>query len=118
MTMNGRVIPDFVPAYRRGREEQGHVIRAVRHHSERHSEEFMVRNTYIYPPDPRLRTLATFDRYTRTICRNSIDFDFGRSTCKRAGRELVQGNGFTLADGANIVRTHRRGMDVDRFARV
>ncbi len=117
MTMNGAVIPILASFIVTG-EEQG-VDRAALSGTIQNDilKEFMVRNTYIYPPEPSMRIVADIIEYTSNEMPKFNSISISGYHMQEAGANLVQELGFTLADGREYVRTAiARGMDVDAFA--
>ncbi len=117
MTMNGAVIPVLASFIVAG-EEQG-VDRAQLSGTIQNDilKEFMVRNTYIYPPEPSMRIVADIIEYTSKEMPRFNSISISGYHMQEAGANLVQELAFTLADGREYVRTAiARGMDVDAFA--
>ena len=117
MTMNGAVIPILASFVVAG-EEQG-VDRARLSGTIQNDilKEFMVRNTYVYPPAPSMRIVADIIEYTAEEMPHFNSISISGYHMQEAGADLVQELAFTLADGREYVRTAiARGMDVDRFA--
>ncbi len=117
MTMNGAVIPVLASFIVAG-EEQG-VERAKLSGTIQNDilKEFMVRNTYIYPPEPSMRIVADIIDYTSREMPRFNSISISGYHMQEAGATLVQELAFTLADGREYVRTAiARGMDVDAFA--
>jgi len=117
MTMNGAVIPVLASFIVAG-EEQGHD-RAVLSGTIQNDilKEFMVRNTYIYPPEPSMRIVADIIEFTAAAMPRFNSISISGYHMQEAGANLVQELAFTLADGREYVRTAiARGMDVDSFA--
>ncbi|UWQ20653.1 methylmalonyl-CoA mutase [Jannaschia sp. W003] len=117
MTMNGAVIPILAGFIVAG-EEQG-VDRAKLSGTIQNDilKEFMVRNTYIYPPEPSMRIVADIIAYTADHMPRFNSISISGYHMQEAGADLVQELAFTLADGREYVRAAiARGMDVDRFA--
>jgi methylmalonyl-CoA mutase len=117
MTMNGAVIPVLANFIVAG-EEQG-VSRAALSGTIQNDilKEFMVRNTYVYPPEPSMRIVADIIEYTATEMPKFNSISISGYHMQEAGANLVQELGFTLADGREYVRTAlARGMNVDDFA--
>ncbi|MCU0826046.1 MAG: methylmalonyl-CoA mutase [Tabrizicola sp.] len=117
MTMNGAVIPILASFIVAG-EEQG-VARADLSGTIQNDilKEFMVRNTYIYPPEPSMRIVADIIEYTAREMPKFNSISISGYHMQEAGANLVQELAFTLADGKEYVRTAiERGMDVDDFA--
>ena len=117
MTMNGAVIPILASFIVAG-EEQG-VPRAALSGTIQNDilKEFMVRNTYIYPPEPSMRIVADIIEYTSAEMPKFNSISISGYHMQEAGANLVQELAFTLADGREYVQTATaRGMDVDDFA--
>jgi methylmalonyl-CoA mutase len=117
MTMNGAVIPILANFIVTG-EEQG-VDRALLSGTIQNDilKEFMVRNTYVYPPEPSMRIIADIIEYTSAEMPKFNSISISGYHMQEAGANLVQELAFTLADGREYVRTAiARGMDVDAFA--
>jgi len=117
MTMNGAVIPVLANFIVTG-EEQGHDRRVLSGTIQNDIlKEFMVRNTYIYPPEPSMRIIADIIEYTSEHMPRFNSISISGYHMQEAGANLVQELAFTLADGREYVRTAiAAGMDVDRFA--
>ena len=117
MTMNGAVIPILANFIVTG-EEQG-VSRADLSGTIQNDilKEFMVRNTYIYPPEPSMRIIADIIEYTSAEMPKFNSISISGYHMQEAGANLVQELAFTLADGREYVRAAiARGMNVDDFA--
>ena len=117
MTMNGAVIPVLANFIVTG-EEQGHD-RSVLAGTIQNDilKEFMVRNTYIYPPEPSMRIIADIIEYTSNEMPKFNSISISGYHMQEAGANLVQELAFTLADGREYVRAAlAKGMDVDKFA--
>ncbi|WP_298292798.1 methylmalonyl-CoA mutase [uncultured Litoreibacter sp.] len=117
MTMNGAVIPVLASFIVAG-EEQGHD-RAVLSGTIQNDilKEFMVRNTYIYPPEPSMRIVSDIIEFTSTDMPKFNSISISGYHMQEAGANLVQELAFTLADGKEYVRAAiEKGMDVDKFA--
>ncbi len=117
MTMNGAVIPVLASFIVAG-EEQG-VARAALSGTIQNDvlKEFMVRNTYIYPPEPSMRIVADIIDYTAREMPKFNSISISGYHMQEAGATLVQELAFTLADGREYVRAAlSRGMNVDDFA--
>ena len=117
MTMNGAVIPILASFIVAG-EEQG-VDRATLSGTIQNDvlKEFMVRNTYIYPPEPSMRIVADIIEFTSENMPKFNSISISGYHMQEAGANLVQELAFTLADGREYVRAAlARGMDVDAFA--
>ena len=117
MTMNGAVIPVLASFIVAG-EEQGHD-RSVLSGTIQNDilKEFMVRNTYIYPPEPSMRIVADIIAFTASDMPKFNSISISGYHMQEAGANLVQELAFTLADGKEYVKTAiANGMDVDAFA--
>ncbi len=117
MTMNGAVIPILANFIVTG-EEQGHDCRALSGTIQNDIlKEFMVRNTYIYPPEPSMRIIADIIEYTSSNMPKFNSISISGYHMQEAGANLVQELAYTLADGKEYVKTAMaRGMDIDQFA--
>ncbi len=117
MTMNGAVIPILANFIVTG-EEQG-VSRTDLSGTIQNDilKEFMVRNTYVYPPEPSMRIIADIIEYTSAEMPKFNSISISGYHMQEAGANLVQELAFTLADGREYVRAAiARGMNVDDFA--
>jgi methylmalonyl-CoA mutase len=117
MTMNGAVIPILANFIVAG-EEQG-VSRADLSGTIQNDilKEFMVRNTYIYPPEASMRIVADIIEYTSKEMPKFNSISISGYHMQEAGATLVQELAFTLADGREYVRAAiAKGLDVDDFA--
>ncbi len=117
MTMNGAVIPILANFIVTG-EEQGHD-RSVLSGTIQNDilKEFMVRNTYIYPPEPSMRIISDIIEYTSNEMPKFNSISISGYHMQEAGANLVQELAYTLADGREYVRAAiKAGMDVDKFA--
>ena len=117
MTMNGAVIPILANFIVTG-EEQG-VDRSLLSGTIQNDilKEFMVRNTYIYPPEPSMRIIADIIEYTSKEMPKFNSISISGYHMQEAGANLVQELAYTLADGREYVRAAlARGMNVDDFA--
>ena len=117
MTMNGAVIPILANFIVAG-EEQGHDKSLLAGTIQNDIlKEFMVRNTYVYPPEPSMRIIADIIEYTSNEMPKFNSISISGYHMQEAGANLVQELAYTLADGREYVRTAMaRGMDVDKFA--
>jgi len=117
MTMNGAVIPILASFIVAG-EEQG-CSRAELSGTIQNDilKEFMVRNTYIYPPEPSMRIVADIIEYTAKEMPRFNSISISGYHMQEAGATLVQELAFTLADGREYVRAAlAKGLNVDDFA--
>ncbi|BCW87875.1 Methylmalonyl-CoA mutase [Alphaproteobacteria bacterium SO-S41] len=117
MTMNGAVIP-ILANYIIAAEEQGVTPDLLAGTIQNDIlKEFMVRNTYIYPPTPSMRIIADIIEYTAKYMPKFNSISISGYHMQEAGANQVQELAFTLADGAEYVRAAlAKGMDVDAFA--
>ena len=117
MTMNGAVLPVLAGFIVAG-EEQGVSQSALSGTIQNDIlKEFMVRNTYIYPPEPSMRIVSDIISYTAQHMPRFNSISISGYHMQEAGANNVQELAFTLADGIEYVRTAcRNGMDVDDFA--
>ncbi|MCY4005198.1 MAG: methylmalonyl-CoA mutase [Rhodospirillales bacterium] len=117
MTMNGAVLP-VMAAYIVAAEEQGVATEALTGTIQNDIlKEFMVRNTYIYPPGPSMRIVADVIAYTASHMPRFNSISISGYHMHEAGATAVQELAFTLADGLEYVRTALgRGLEVDQFA--
>lgn len=117
MTMNGAVIPILAMFIVAG-EEQG-VSRTQLSGTIQNDilKEFMVRNTYIYPPEPSMRIIADIIDYTAREMPKFNSISISGYHMQEAGATLAQELAYTLADGMEYVRAALdKGLDVDAFA--
>ena len=117
MTMNGAVLP-VLAGYVVAAEEQGVAQDQLAGTIQNDIlKEFMVRNTYIYPPEPSMRIVADIIEYTAKEMPRFNSISISGYHMQEAGATAVQELGFTIADGLEYVRTATsRGLDVDAFA--
>ena len=117
MTMNGAVIP-VMAFYIVAAEEQG-VKQSQLSGTIQNDilKEFMVRNTYIYPPQPSMRIVADIIEYTSKNMPKFNSISISGYHIQEAGANAVLELAFTLADGLEYVKTAlKRGLDIDSFA--
>jgi len=117
MTMNGAVLP-VLAGYIVAAEEQG-VPQAKLAGTIQNDilKEFMVRNTYIYPPAPSMRIVADIIAYTAKNMPKFNSISISGYHMQEAGATAVQELAFTLADGIEYVRAAlSRGLKIDEFA--
>ena len=117
MTMNGAVLP-CLANYIIAAEEQG-VSQELLSGTIQNDilKEFMVRNTYIYPPEPSMRIIADIIAYTSTNMPKFNSISISGYHMQEAGATQVQELAYTLADGLEYVRAAlSKGLDVDAFA--
>ncbi len=117
MTMNGAVIPILAFFIVAG-EEQG-VPQAKLDGTIQNDilKEFMVRNTYIYPPEPSMRIVSDIIAYTSANMPKFNSISISGYHMHEAGATAVQELAFTIADGKEYVqRAMASGLDIDAFA--
>jgi methylmalonyl-CoA mutase len=117
MTMNGAVLP-VLAGYIVAAEEQG-VAQAQLAGTIQNDilKEFMVRNTYIYPPTPSMRIVADIIEYTAKHMPKFNSISISGYHMQEAGATAVQELAFTLADGLDYVRAAlSKGLKIDEFA--
>ena len=117
MTMNGAVLP-CLAFYIVAAEEQGvrqdQLTGTIQNDI---LKEFMVRNTYIYPPEPSMRIVADIIAYTAEHMPRFNSISISGYHMHEAGATAVQELAFTLADGMAYVRAALdRGLNIDDFA--
>ncbi|MFH0916529.1 MAG: methylmalonyl-CoA mutase [bacterium] len=117
MTMNGAVLP-VMAMYVVAAEEQGADLRALSGTLQNDIlKEFMVRNTYIYPPEPSLRIVADIISFSAQHMPRFNPISISGYHMLEAGATSVQELAYTLADGIEYVRAAISvGLDVDEFA--
>ncbi|MGN6148774.1 MAG: methylmalonyl-CoA mutase, partial [Rhizomicrobium sp.] len=117
MTMNGAVIPILASFIVAG-EEQGVPTEKLSGTIQNDIlKEFMVRNTYIYPPTPSMRIVADIIEYTAKKMPKFNSISISGYHMHEAGATAVQELAYTLADGMEYVRAAMaKGLDVDSFA--
>jgi methylmalonyl-CoA mutase len=117
MTMNGAVLP-VLAGYVVAAEEQG-VAQAQLSGTIQNDilKEFMVRNTYIYPPAPSMRIIGDIIEYTARNMPKFNSISISGYHMQEAGANQALELAFTLADGREYVKTAlAKGLDVDDFA--
>jgi methylmalonyl-CoA mutase len=117
MTMNGAVLP-ILAMYIVAAEEQG-VSREQLAGTIQNDilKEFMVRNTYIYPPEPSMRIISDIIEYTSRHMPKFNSISISGYHIQEAGANNALELAFTLADGVEYVRAAiAKGLDVDAFA--
>jgi len=117
MTMNGAVIPVLANFIVAG-EEQGHKKSDLSGTIQNDIlKEFMVRNTYIYPPEPSMRIVADIIEYTSNEMPKFNSISISGYHMQEAGASLVQELAYTLADGKEYAKKAiEKGLDIDAFA--
>jgi methylmalonyl-CoA mutase len=116
MTMNGAVLP-VLALYIVAAEEQGVKPEQLSGTIQNDIlKEFMVRNTYIYPPEPSIRIIADIFAYTSRRMPKFNSISISGYHMQEAGATADLELAYTLADGLEYVRTGRKaGLDVDAF---
>ncbi|MFS2111677.1 methylmalonyl-CoA mutase [Sphingomonas sp. Sphisp140] len=117
MTMNGAVIPILAFFIIAG-EEQG-VDKSLLDGTIQNDilKEFMVRNTYIYPPEPSMRIISDIFAYTSANMPKFNSISISGYHMQEAGATQVQELAFTIADGMEYVKYGvASGLDIDKFA--
>ena len=117
MTMNGAVLP-VLAGYIVAAEEQGVSVEKLSGTIQNDIlKEFMVRNTYIYPPEPSMRIVSDIIAFTSKKMPKFNSISISGYHMQEAGASLVQELAFTIADGLEYIRAaNRRGLLVDDFA--
>ncbi|AKU96647.1 Methylmalonyl-CoA mutase [Labilithrix luteola] len=117
MTMNGAVLP-ILALYILAAEEQGVPTEKLSGTIQNDVlKEFMVRNTYIYPPEPSMKIIADIFSYTSRKMPKFNSISISGYHMQEAGATADLELGYTLADGLEYVRTGiASGMNVDAFA--
>jgi methylmalonyl-CoA mutase len=117
MTMNGAVLP-VLAGYIVAAEEQGVAQDKLSGTIQNDIlKEFMVRNTYIYPPEPSMRIVADIIEYTARHLPLFNSISISGYHIQEAGATQALELAFTLADGKEYVKTAlAKGLDVDAFA--
>jgi len=117
MTMNGAVLP-IMALYIVAGEEQGVPTEALTGTIQNDIlKEFMVRNTYIYPPTPSMRIISDIFEYTSKNMPRFNSISISGYHMQEAGATLDLELAYTLADGAEYLRAGTEtGLDIDAFA--
>ena len=117
MTMNGAVLP-VLASFIVAAEENGNNISELSGTIQNDIlKEFMVRNTYIYPPIPSMRIVGDIISYTSMNMPNFNSISISGYHMQEAGANLVQELAYTISNGLEYVKIAvDRGMDVDSFA--
>ncbi len=117
MTMNGAVLP-VMASFIVAAEEQGVAPEQLAGTLQNDIlKEFMVRNTYIYPPAPSMKIVSDIIAYTTARMPKFNSISISGYHMQEAGATNVQELAYTIADGIEYVRTAiDSGMDVDKFA--
>ena len=117
MTMNGAVLP-IMALYIVAAEEQGVPAKALTGTIQNDIlKEFMVRNTYIYPPEPSMRIISDIFSYTSSEMPRFNSISVSGYHMQEAGATADLELAYTLADGIEYVRAGlKAGLDVDSFS--
>ncbi|MDC8786232.1 methylmalonyl-CoA mutase [Roseateles koreensis] len=117
MTMNGAVLP-VLAGYVVAAEEQGVTQDKLSGTIQNDIlKEFMVRNTYIYPPEPSMKIIGDIIEYTAQNCPKFNSISISGYHMQEAGANQALELAFTLADGKEYVKTAiAKGLNVDDFA--
>ncbi len=117
MTMNGAVLP-ILACFIAAGEEQGVACEQLAGTIQNDIlKEFMVRNTYIYPPEPSMRIVADIIEFTAHHMPRFNSISISGYHMQEAGASTVLELAFTLADGLDYVRAAlSKGLDIDQFA--
>ena len=117
MTMNGAVLP-VLAGYIVAAQEQGVSTRELSGTIQNDIlKEFMVRNTYIYPPEPSMRIVSDIINFTSKEMPKFNSISISGYHMQEAGASLVQELAFTIADGLEYIRAATKsGLLVDDFA--
>lgn len=117
MTMNGAVLP-VMAMYIQAAVEQGCALEQLKGTIQNDIlKEFMVRNTFIYPPEPSMRIVADVFAYTARRMPQYNSISISGYHMQEAGADNALELAFTLANGLEYIRTGlRAGMAVDDFA--
>ncbi|MEW6451231.1 MAG: methylmalonyl-CoA mutase [Pseudomonadota bacterium] len=117
MTMNGAVLP-IMALYIVAAEEQGVPTQKLAGTIQNDIlKEFMVRNTYIYPPGPSLKIISDIFAYTSANMPKFNSISISGYHMQEAGATQDLELAYTLADGVEYVRAGvKAGLDIDRFA--
>jgi methylmalonyl-CoA mutase len=117
MTMNGAVLPilaGYIVAAEEQGVSQGQLSGTIQNDI---LKEFMVRNTYIYPPEPSMKIIGDIIEYTAKNMPKFNSISISGYHMQEAGANQALELAFTLADGKEYVKTAiAKGMDVDEFA--
>ena len=117
MTMNGAVLP-VLAGYIVAAEEQGVKPEALAGTIQNDIlKEFMVRNTYIYPPEPSMRIVGDIIAYATANMPRFNTISISGYHIQEAGADAALEMAYTLADGKEYIRTAlAAGLDIDQFA--
>ncbi|GAB1603427.1 methylmalonyl-CoA mutase, mitochondrial-like [Argonauta hians] len=117
MTMNGAVLP-VMAMYVVAAEEQGAKQADLTGTIQNDIlKEFMVRNTYIFPPEPSMNVIGDIFEYTSKYMPRFNSISISGYHIQEAGADAVLELAFTIADGLEYIRTGiKRGLNIDKFA--
>ncbi|MDO6492033.1 MULTISPECIES: methylmalonyl-CoA mutase [unclassified Cellulophaga] len=117
MTMNGAVLP-ILAFYIVAAQEQGVALNQLAGTIQNDIlKEFMVRNTYIYPPTPSMQIIADIFEYTSEFMPKFNSISISGYHMQEAGATADIELAYTLADGLEYIKTGlKTGMDIDSFA--
>jgi len=117
MTMNGAVLPILASYIVAGLEQGAKLDQLSGTIQNDILKEFMVRNTYIYPPAPSMRIVADIIEYTAKHMPKFNSISISGYHMQEAGATAVQELAYTIADGEEYVKAAlAKGLDVDEFA--
>ena len=117
MTMNGAVIPILAFFIVAGQEQGVPTEQLDGTIQNDNLKEFMVRNTYIYPPEPSMRIISDIFAYTSANMPKFNSISISGYHMQEAGATQVQELAFTIADGMEYVKYGvASGLDIDKFA--
>ncbi|XP_078694031.1 methylmalonyl-CoA mutase, mitochondrial-like [Branchiostoma floridae x Branchiostoma belcheri] len=117
MTMNGAVIPVMAMFIGAGEEQGVSPSQLTGTIQNDILKEFMVRNTYIYPPDPSMRLIGDIFEYTSQNMPKFNSISISGYHMQEAGADAILELAFTIADGLEYCRTGlKAGLDIDKFA--
>ncbi|MDE3015598.1 MAG: methylmalonyl-CoA mutase [Pseudomonadota bacterium] len=117
MTMNGAVLPVLASYIVAGLEQGAKLDELSGTIQNDILKEFMVRNTYIYPPEPSMRIVADIIEFTAKNMPKFNSISISGYHMHEAGATAVQELAYTIADGDEYVKAAlRKGLDVDEFA--
>lgn len=117
MTMNGAVLPILAAFIVAGTEQGVDIAQLSGTIQNDILKEFMVRNTYIYPPEPSMRIVADIIEYTSKHMPLFNSISISGYHMQEAGANAALELAYTLADGLEYVRIAlKKGLDIDQFA--
>ena len=117
MTMNGAVLPIMAMYIVAGLEQGATLAQLSGTIQNDILKEFMVRNTYIYPPEPSMRIISDIFGYTSESMPKFNSISISGYHMQEAGADSKLELAFTLADGIEYIRTaEKAGLDVDQVA--